>query len=189
MRSRRNCTLNRRQDGNASARSRSLGAVRERARALNDDAHATFEVLDFTKPNEMMDRTFDYVVGNGILHHLYGDLRAALESMRRLLTSGGRVIFLEPNLHNPYVYLIFSRPKLRRLARLEPDEMAFSRQYAMRCLSDAGFVDIEVEYRDFLVPGVPEGLIRPIVSVGRIAERTPGVKHLAQSLFISATPR
>ena len=39
----------------------------------------------------------------------------------------GRIIFLEPNLHNPYVYLIFSRPKLRQRARLEPDEMAFSR--------------------------------------------------------------
>jgi SAM-dependent methyltransferase len=156
-----------------------------RADAAGDDV--AFEVLDFTDPTAVMGRRFDYVVGNGILHHLYEDLPAALHSMRTLLTSGGRIIFLEPNLHNPYVYLIFSRPKLRTLARLEPDEMAFSRKFAMRHLREAGFGDIEVEYRDFLVPGVPDWMIGPLVNGGQVAERTPGLKHLAQSLFISAT--
>ena len=135
----------------------------------------------------MAGRKFDYIVGNGILHHLYYDLPASLRSMRELLVAGGRIVFLEPNLHNPYVYLIFSRPKLRRMARLEPDEMAFSRKHAISHLRDAGFTGVEVEYRDFLVPGVPGFLIPAIVSLGRIAEQTPGVKQMAQSLFISAT--
>jgi hypothetical protein len=57
----------------------------------------------------------------------------------------------------------------------------------MRHLREAGFGGIEVEYRDFLVPGVPDWMIGPLVNGGRVAERTPGLKHLAQSLFISAT--
>ena len=124
--------------------------------------NVTFDVLDFTHPDEMMGRKFDYVVGNGILHHLYYDLPAALQSMRSLLSNGGRIIFLEPNLHNPYVYLIFSRPKLRQRARLEPDEMAFSRRPRSRASATPASATFEVEYRDFLVPGVPEPLIRPI---------------------------
>ena len=157
------------------------------ARANTVEDNVQFDVLDFTQPEDMIGRKFDYVVGNGILHHLYYDVASSLASMRGLLLDGGRIVFLEPNLHNPYVYSIFTRPRLRKLARLEPDEMAFSRKYAVGFLGDAGFTDITVEYRDFLVPGVPDWLIRPIVAAGGVAERTPGLKHMAQSLFIAAT--
>jgi len=146
-----------------------------------------FEVVDVMHAEDRFaDERFDYIVGNGILHHLYNDLDAALLAMRNLLTEKGKIIFLEPNLHNPYVYLIFTRPQLRRLARLEPDEMAFSRRFAIQHLKRTGFGEVEVEYRDFLIPGVPAWLVRPLVYGGRVAERTPGVKHLAQSLFVSA---
>jgi hypothetical protein len=64
--------------------------------------------------------------------------------------------------------------------------MAFTRGYVMNQLSGAGFRDIDVTYRDFLLPGVPDWLIQPLVRVGATAERTPGIKHLSQSLFISA---
>jgi ubiquinone/menaquinone biosynthesis C-methylase UbiE len=151
------------------------------------DPNICFEVLDFTKPEDIRGRRFNYVVGNGILHHLYYDLTAALNSMRDILVDGGRIMFLEPNLHNPYVYLIFSRPTLRRLAKLEPDEMAFSKRFITERLRQVGFREIEVSYRDFLLPGVPDWMIKPLINVGRIAESTPGVRHLAQSLFISAT--
>ena len=86
---------------------RSHGFIQE-ANSRTVAANARFEVLDFTKPEEILGRTFDYVVGNGILHHLYHDLPASLHSIRSLLVDGGRIVFLEPNLHNPYVYLIFS---------------------------------------------------------------------------------
>ena len=163
---------------------RSEGFVRE-ANAKAVEANVHFEVLDFTQPDEILGRRFDYVVGNGILHHLYHDLPASLQAMRRLLVDDGRIVFLEPNLHNPYVFLIFTRPVLRRYAKLEPDEMAFSRRFAIERLRDAGFRDIEVEYRDFLIPGVPEWAVQPLVRFGSVAEKTPGLKHLAQSLFIS----
>jgi SAM-dependent methyltransferase len=155
-----------------------------RAHPAVGDVH--FEVMDFTSAEELSGRSFDYIVGNGILHHLYEELGVALSAMRALLSPGGKVVFLEPNLHNPYVYAIFTRPRLRRLARLEPDEMAFSRRFALEHLRGAGFEDAQVEYRDFLLPGVPAWLIQPLITIGRYAERTPGIRQLAQSLFISA---
>jgi SAM-dependent methyltransferase len=160
----------------------------DEARSKVGTESAEFVVGDFTRPDDLENERFDYIVGNGILHHLYHDLNPSLLAMRKLLTDDGRIVFLEPNLHNPYVFLIFSVRPLRRVFRLEPDEMAFSRRFAMRHLVDAGFTDIEVEYRDFLIPGVPAWMIRPLVELGDVAERTPGVRHLSQSLFISARP-
>ena len=163
---------------------RSERFVREAQADVSAD-NVRFEVADFTK-TDLGVRPFDYIVGNGILHHLYYDLDASLKKMRELLSGDGRIIFLEPNLHNPYVYLIFSYRELRRRAKLEPDEMAFTRSYIAGRLRDAGFSDVTVEYRDFLVPGTPDSLIRPIVRIGDVAERLPGLKHLSQSLLISA---
>ena len=158
----------------------------EEASAAPHDSNVRFEVMDFTRPEQILDRRFDYVVGNGILHHLYYDLADSLQAMRSLLNEDGHIMFLEPNLHNPYVALIFQRPRLRKFAHLEPDEMAFSRRFAINALEKAGFSDVNVEYRDFLLPGIPDWLIRPSVAFGQFAEGTPGLKHIAQSLFISA---
>lgn len=160
----------------------------DQARASATEDNVSFSTVDFLRPGQLLDEKFDYIVGNGILHHLYAGIDASLERMRAMLTEGGSVVFLEPNLHNPYVYLIFTRPSLRRLARLEPDEMAFTKAFISVRLHQAGFSDVQVEYRDFLLPGVPDWLVRPIVAVGGIAERTPAIKHLAQSLFICAAP-
>jgi len=46
-----------------------------------------FEVVDVMHAEDRFaDERFDYIVGNGILHHLYNDLDAALLAMRNLLT-------------------------------------------------------------------------------------------------------
>jgi SAM-dependent methyltransferase len=155
------------------------------ARANTSADNVRFELGDFTTTT-LPGSPFDYIVGNGILHHLYFDLDASLRKIRRLLSSDGRIIFLEPNLHNPYVYLIFSYAALRRRAKLEPDEMAFTKSYIARRLRVAGFYDAIIQYRDFLVPGTPDVLIKPVVRVGDVAERLPALKHLSQSLLISA---
>ncbi len=158
----------------------------DQARASATEPNVRFAVADFMRPKDLRGERFDYIVGNGILHHLYQDLHGSLKRMRAMLNDGGRIVFLEPNLHNPYVYLIFTRAGLRARAKLEPDEMAFSKAFIAERLGTAGFKDVEVEYRDFLVPGTPHWLVRPVVGFGRMAEVTPGLKHLAQSLFIAA---
>lgn len=145
-----------------------------------------YRVLNFNDADALSDEQFDYIVGNGILHHLYFKLDDGLASLRRHLKKGGKILFLEPNLYNPYIYFIFSYPKLRALAHLEPDEMAFSKRYITEALARAGFEHIAVEYKDFLLPGIPSFLIRPSIWIGAILERLPLVHKVSQSIFIRA---
>jgi 2-polyprenyl-3-methyl-5-hydroxy-6-metoxy-1,4-benzoquinol methylase len=129
---------------------------------------------------------FDAVVGNGILHHLYHNLDEALSQIRSLVKPGGKIVFLEPNLFNPYVFLIFSFAPLRKLARLEPDEMAFTKNFIKTRLEKNGFTQVVVDYKDFLVPNTPRLFINSVIKVGDKLERHSAVNWLAQSLFISA---
>jgi 2-polyprenyl-3-methyl-5-hydroxy-6-metoxy-1,4-benzoquinol methylase len=153
------------------------------AKAKFSLANLRYEILNFNQPTRFDGLSFDYIVGNGILHHLYTHLDEALGNMKILLKPGGRIIFMEPNLFNPYVYFIFSYPLLRKAASLEPEEMAFSKQFAIRKLRDAGFENINVEYKDFLLPGVPDFMISPLVLAGNFLEKTP-LRFLGQSLGI-----
>jgi len=146
-----------------------------------------YAVLDFNQAAQFEGERFDYIVGNGILHHLYYHLADALTAMRRLLRPAGKIVFLEPNLYNPYVLSIFSVPALRKLAHLEPDEMAFTKRYVTGLLSASGYSNICVEYKDFLLPGIPDALIAPSIAIGAVLERIPLVRTMSQSIFISAT--
>ncbi len=158
----------------------------ESARKRNEYSNARFEVLDFNKAEEFKGEEFDYIVGNGILHHLYYHLDEAFINMKKLLKPGGKIIFLEPNIYNPYVYFIFSYQTLRKITHLEPDEMAFSKSFVSEKLSNAGYKNIKVEYKDFLLPGIPDFLITPSVVVGNVLEKIPFVNKVSQSIFISA---
>lgn len=146
----------------------------------------SYTVLDFNKANEWPDKNFNYIVGNGILHHLYNNLDESLASMRGLLTVGGKLVFIEPNIYNPYIYAIFSSQLLRKWANLEPEEMAFSKTFITQKLAQAGYTDIQVDYKDFLLPGIPTYLVNPSIALGRVLEKAPVLKKLSQSIFIRA---
>ncbi len=158
----------------------------EQAKQRHSGPGLRYEVMDFNQAANLSDERFDYIVGNGILHHLYHSLDEALVNMRRLLKKTGKIIFLEPNLYNPYVYTIFSYPILREKAHLEPTEMAFSRPWAAKKLERAGYQKIKVEYKDFLLPGIPDALIEPSIIIGDAMEKFPLVRRLSQSIFLSA---
>jgi SAM-dependent methyltransferase len=158
----------------------------EEARRKYERPNLRYEVADFNDTHAFPSERFDYIVGNGILHHLYDGLDDVCASMLRLLAYDGKIIFLEPNLYNPYVYLIFSYPWLRTLAHLEPDEMAFSKPFIRDTLARAGFENIHVDYKDFLLPGIPDFAIQPSIRVGDVIEKVPGLRVMAQSLFIRA---
>lgn len=143
-----------------------------------------YQVLDFNKAAEDVHNKFDYIVGNGILHHLYYHLDEVFISFKNILTSKGKIIFMEPNIYNPYVATIFKNKTFRKWAKLEPDEMAFSKKFIQDKLLNAGFVDTRVDYKDFLLPDIPTWLIKPSVVLGDILEKTP-FKYVSQSLFIS----
>lgn len=47
------------------------------------------------------DGSFDFVYGNGVLHHV--DFLSTLQEVRRVLKPGGRAAFIEPLAHNPLI--------------------------------------------------------------------------------------
>lgn len=58
-----------------------------------------FRALDFTKFSQNEDRKdfgFDYIVGNGILHHLYPELSGSLSAIKSLLNQGRKSCFRTP---------------------------------------------------------------------------------------------
>jgi len=138
-------------------------------------------------PSNFPSEKYDYVVGNGLLHHLYSQLDHLLPTLRRWLVPGGRIIFWEPNLRNPYVFLIFKVAILRRMARLEPNEMAFTPKFIREKLKTAGFSHVRAIPRDFLLPNTPASLISPLIKIGDLLERVPILRACAQSVFLTAT--
>lgn len=158
----------------------------EEAKETHRLTNLRYDILDFNKADQFKGEKFDYIIGNGILHHLYHHLDSAFANMLHLLKDKGKIIFLEPNIYNPYVYLIFSYPTMRVKAHLEPDEMAFSKSFVTEKLEKTGYKNVKVEYKDFLLPGVPDFLITPSVVIGDVLEKIPGIKNVSQSIFISA---
>jgi SAM-dependent methyltransferase len=158
----------------------------EEARGKYQLPNLSYEVMDFNAVPSTIHTEFDYIVGNGILHHLYYNLDNVLATLKDLLNKGGGIIFMEPNIYNPYVASIFKNTTLRKWARLEPDEMAFSKNFICKKLEKAGFGNIRVTYKDFLLPGMPKLLISPSITIGNILEKTP-VKFISQSILISAS--
>jgi putative flippase GtrA len=82
--------------------------------------------------------------------------------------------------------MIFSYSMLRKMANLEPGEMAFSKRFITEKLVRAGFKNIQIDYKDFLLPGIPDFLITPSIWVGAVLEKLPVVSKVSQSIFIRA---
>jgi 2-polyprenyl-3-methyl-5-hydroxy-6-metoxy-1,4-benzoquinol methylase len=152
-----------------------------------------YKLLDFNDPENVQrvvsNKKFRYIVGNGILHHLYFHLDNALKNIHSLLDDDGKLIFLEPNILNPYCFLIFKFPFFRKKAKLDPEEMAFTKEFIGKKLASTGFKNIKVEYRDFLIPGTPTSLIRPLIALGDLAEKIPIINKISQSIYITATKK
>ena len=145
----------------------------------------SFLILDFNKASTSVHNKFDYIIGNGILHHLYYNLDEVLVTLKDLVNPQGKIIFMEPNIYNPYVAAIFKNKRLRKRAKLEPDEMAFSKTFIWEKLQTAGFKNIKVRYKDFLLPGVPRLFVKPSIVIGNILEKT-ALKFMSQSILICA---
>ncbi|MBP6754847.1 MAG: class I SAM-dependent methyltransferase [Bacteroidia bacterium] len=158
----------------------------EEAKQKHINPKLDFKVLDFNDINSFNNNRFDYIIGNGILHHLYNNLDNTLINLKLLLNKNGKIIFLEPNIINPYCYLIFSYPYLRKKAKLEPDEMAFSSSFIKSKLQNSGFNNIKVVYKDFLIPITPFFMVKLVVFIGNILEKNFFTQKLSQSLLIIA---
>lgn len=145
-----------------------------------------FERMDILSDDIARFGQFDLIYGNGILHHLVLSLDQVLRAMHTLCRSGGGLAFIEPNFLNPYCAFIFGTSVGRRFAKLEPDEMAFTPSELKTILPNAGWHDVVIKTKDFLLPGLPKSLSNPILRVEPLLESTVLTSWLAQSHFISA---
>jgi SAM-dependent methyltransferase len=161
-------------------------AFLERARAAHTAPNLRFEALDLLGEDPLRLGRFDLVFGNGILHHLVQRLDPVLAALHAITNPGGGLAFIEPNFLNPYCALIFGTGLGRRLAKLEPEEMAFTSGQLCRTLLSAGWRSVSVTTRDFLLPGLPEVAARLALAVEPALEATVLTRWLAQSHFITA---
>ncbi|MEO6716237.1 MAG: class I SAM-dependent methyltransferase [Novosphingobium sp.] len=159
-----------------------IAMSRERYQAPN----LRFEQFDLLGDAPLAFGQFDMICGNGILHHLVKRLPEVLTTMRQLTNPGGGMAFIEPNFLNPYCALAFGTRLGRRFARLEPDEMAFKPSHLRHALTAAGWQDVVVKMRDFLVPGLPLPLVKPTLALEPLLEGSAMTSWLAQSHFMTA---
>lgn len=149
-----------------------------------------FEALDFNddaKTKRLVgSRKFDYVVGNGILHHLYYQLDQSIKQLKGLLKNDGKILFWEPNILNPYCFLIFKIKFFRRMANLEPGELAFSKLHIRKILKSKKFSNIKTIHSDFLLPNTPSFMIGLVSMASDRLDYIPLINKLSQSIFISA---
>jgi ubiquinone/menaquinone biosynthesis C-methylase UbiE len=130
------------------------------------------------------DKTFDAVVGSSVLHHL--DIVKAISEIFRVLKPGGIIAFTEPNMMNPQIAVQKNVPYVKKKLGDSPDETAFFRWAIRKMLIRNGFIDAVARPFDFLHPSIPEKWIKTISMVGSWAEKTPLIKEIAGSLYITA---
>ena len=130
------------------------------------------------------DACLDAVYGCSVLHHL--DVELALREVRRVLRPGGRLVFSEPNLMNPQVFLMFKVERLKPHYGLSPDEMAFTRRAITRILRGLAFRTFSVTHFDFVHPGIPGALLPVLEPMLERLERVPALRALSGSMLIQA---
>lgn len=158
----------------------------DRARAAYPATNLSFERFDLLSDDPLKFGQFDLVFGNGILHHLVQQLNGVLAMLHRMTTPSGGAAFIEPNFINPFCAFIFGTQVGRRWARLEPDEMAFTPGELRRAFEGAGWGGVSVKTRDFLLPGLPDAISKPLLAIEPALEYFRATSCIAQSHFVTA---
>jgi len=155
---------------------------------LLDKARTKLPQVNFMNEDAMhlsfSDNSFDFVYGSSVLHHL--EVEKALKECFRVLKPGKALVFAEPNMLNPQIFIQKNIPFIKRIMGDSPDETAFIRWKLKNVLKNVGFKDIKIFPYDFLHPSVSESLIGIVKSIGFVTEKTPLLREIAGSLIIYA---
>lgn len=130
------------------------------------------------------DNSFDAVFGSSILHHL--DMKKSLLEIFRVLKPGGNIVFAEPNMLNPQIFIQKNVPFIKKWLGDSPDETAIVRWKMKKMLSEMKFKNPKVFPYDFLHPASPVFFINTIQAIGRFIEKVPIMKEIAGSVIIYA---
>ncbi|MDR1666657.1 MAG: class I SAM-dependent methyltransferase [Bacteroidales bacterium] len=134
--------------------------------------------------------TFDVVYGSSVLHHL--DMPAALSEFYRVLRPAtdngkpGKLVFAEPNMLNPQIFIQKNVPCIKRWMGDSPDETAIIRFTMVKLLQKTGYKNVSVFPYDFLHPMIPKLLTGMFSTIGQVAEKIPLLKEMAGSVIIYA---
>jgi ubiquinone/menaquinone biosynthesis C-methylase UbiE len=129
--------------------------------------------------------SFNKVIGSSVLHHL--NVEIALKEFFRVLKPCGRIIFVEPNLLNPQIYIQKNISWIKKMAFDTYHETAFNRWRIKKILSAAGFQNCRIIPHEFLHPYTPHYLTKLVSSLGERLEHTPIIREIGASLIIVAT--
>lgn len=129
--------------------------------------------------------TVDLVAGNAVLHHF--NLEKAMPEIKRVLKPGGLLIFFEPNMLNPQIYLEKNVRFIGKALQNSEDETAFYKKAIKTEIVSFGFSQVEVIPFDFMHPIVPGVFLGPLKMLNSVLEKTPFVKEISGSLIIKAS--
>ncbi len=161
----------------------SPACIKLAAQRLGDHKNAKFVVFDVL--SEVSQKgMFDAVICNSVLHHL--PLERSLSACWQALKPGGKIIFFEPNMMNPQIFLEKNVRFIGKALQNTKTETAFFRWRLKRTLGKTGFDQISVEPFDFLHPIIPSQMVSFFEKLGNKIERMPVLKEFSGSLFITA---
>lgn len=127
---------------------------------------------------------FSAVVGNAALHHFNVD--KALCEIYRVLQPAGQLIFAEPNMLNPIIWLERNIPVMRKRSQTSPNETAFIRWKLKNKLEEHGFSKITIVPFDFIHPKLNYLTFRLLKSILLKLETILLIKEFSGSLLICA---
>jgi SAM-dependent methyltransferase len=131
---------------------------------------------------DFADATFDVVFGSSVLHHL--DMDKSLKEIFRVLKPGGRIVFEEPNMLNPQIFIQKNIPFIKKWLGDSPDETAIVRWKMKALMERNGFRNVKLFPVDFLHPSTPSFLVKPVKWLSDVLQEIPLIKEIAGSIFI-----
>lgn len=156
-------------------------AIKVAREKMSKYKNVNFKVGSVTK-SPYASESFDLVIGNSVLHHL--DLKPALREIRRVLKTGGKIWFCEPNIINPQIFFEKNIPLFKTFFQDTPNEKAFSRWSLAKLLKDGGFNRVVSRPYEFLHPLIPGRFIKPATKTLIFLEKVPLLREFAGTLRI-----